>query len=393
MDECEKFLMTFPTNEINNMTCNFEELVASIWYRDPISYEIISRAQEEEKQEFDLFVQNHTNTRFKGPMKCFTTRLVNVDQGPEYSFETFTVADSETEGVVLTIRFKENPISPFLLERYIQPNLIPDLVKVYAHPIHTDPREYLAPALVLNITLFDTIILTYQEVENILLEPPYPSACRDYNSNKVLFSGQKECIETCLDMTPRDGLLSPSTVKNPEDPRRVRQFEPLTMRKRCVAQCPLSCHRTEHFVHVGVAEEQGDRTVSLASGEPETTVQFKPRTETFEFVIFVSSCFNLWFGVSFYLSTIDFCSGFNKRFIEKPDGSGLRDSLLYFNPRELWRRRKFVSKIHLRLLSGIKKIPSKIRSQMSRIDFGRLKRYKVGGEETTTEKGIIFTTL
>ena len=100
--------------------------------------------------------------------------------------------------------------------------------------------------------------------------------------------------------------------------------------------------------------------MSLASGEPLTVVTFKPRTETFEFVIFVSSCFNLWFGVSFYLSTIELCKGFSHRFIENPEGSGIREALLYIHPFELWKKRKGISKIHLRFMSAVRRMRAKI---------------------------------
>lgn len=363
---CARQLFRSPMFEINNMTYDFEDLFTSVWFRDIENYMVhkISQNQSDDAGEFQLFLTKHVKTAFKGYMKCFSIRVLTESDDKKLTYNTYTISDMENEGIFVKLGIKENPVSEFLLERNAYPNLIPDLMTVYAHENSSHPREYLSPSQTVNVSHFKSVVLTYQEVENILLPPPFPSACRDYSLQKE-YKNQKQCIEECLDKEIRpepDGLLSPSTVKDPLDVRRVRGFEDLRHRKFCVERCPLSCRRKEYFVHVAVAEEQGERTVGLASGEPVTTVTFKPRTETFEFVIFVSSCFNLWFGVSFYLSTIDICHKLSHRFIENPEGSGIRETLLYFHPNQLLKKSRGI----LRFRSAVNKIRAKISSKEQR---------------------------
>jgi hypothetical protein len=237
-------------------------------------------------------------------------------------YNTLLIADAETEGMILRLHFKQMAGSPYKYERERQKrnHAVPDVVKVFIHESDREPRGYLSPALVFNLTQYKTIIVSYQKVINILLPPPFPSACRVYEDESHIelenrYSNQKDCMEHCLDLEPRDGQLSPETVHRVDEAKVMREFDSLALRSYCIKSCPLPCTRTEYFPRLGSLQESGDGSIALGPGDAEIVVTFKARTEPFEFVIFIAGCFNLWFGVAVYGSTIDICRDMARYFL------------------------------------------------------------------------------
>lgn len=389
-DACHFPVNSMSLKEIANLTYDFVDLIQQIWYRDPDSYASILLNQSHDSEEFEFYIKRHVRTRFKGRMKCFIDRPIPVHskveeessssdaastpvnaeqfnasiihneessnrksittggtvdpnnspsiQSSSYGsqtqgYNTLLIADAETEGMILRLYFKQMTGSPYRYEREWERrnHPVPDIVKVFIHESDREPRGYLSPALVFNLTQYRTIIVSYQKVINILLPPPFPSACRVYADVSHIelensYSNQKDCMESCLDLEPGDGQLSPETVHRMDEEKFLRESDSLKLRSSCVRSCPLPCTRTEYFARLGSQKESGDGTIALGPGDAEIVVTFKARTEPFEFVIFIAGCFNLWFGVAVYGSTIDICRDMARNFLVPHSGSGSRSN-------------------------------------------------------------------
>lgn len=309
---CSNYLFTLPIDILDSQTLEFGDLFTTIWYRDPDDYSTILINSSISSDEFSIYTNKHVHSLFKNDLKCFT---VNTTANfTKDTYNTLIVNDADTEGSVLSLGLKTltNEKDNWMLQQQNNEVNNPSVIKIYTHSVHHEPRGYVVSPIVCNLTENSDLIITYHKVKNILLPPPFQSACRDYDDPNIggKFSDQQECIETCLDDSPGDGYLDMTTVKKVFTTKRVRPVSSLKVRIDCVNKCPLPCKRV-HFLSrlagwLGKTQ-QSERSVTLGSGEPSIVVTFKPRTEPFEFVIFVASCFNLWFGVSVYGSTIDLC--------------------------------------------------------------------------------------
>lgn len=357
-DACHFPLSNMSLHEIANLTYEFGDLIQQIWYRDPQSYASILLNQSLDRQEFEFYTRTHVRTRFKGRMKCFIDRPIpssslavdavtvnassnrtkltgsnsrtasnsSVNRMQATGYNSLMIADAETEGMILRLYFTQmtGSDSRYEMERQRRNYPVPDIVKVFIHESDCEPRGYQSPGLILNISHYKTIIVSYQKVVNILLPPPFPSACRVYDvghSELECHLNQKDCLEHCLDFEPGDGLLSPTTVHRTDEEKILRDADPMEVRSSCVKSCPLPCTRTEYFARLLSEKESGDGTIALGAGEAEIVVTFKARTEPFEFVIFIAGCFNLWFGVAVYGSTIDICRDMAHRLLLPPSST------------------------------------------------------------------------
>lgn len=314
---CASYLFTLPIDQLDQHTLDFGDLFQSIWYRHPDDYSTIRINSSIETDEFVIYTSKHVNSLFKNDLKCFTVNTTaNFTKG---TYNTLIVNDAETEGSVLSLGMKSKASTDeggyngnWFNTRKGATVFDAPVLKIFTHSVHHEPRGYVVSPILCNLTANPDVTITYHKVKNILLPPPFQSACRDYDDPLTggRFGDQQECIETCLDDAPGDGFLDISTVKKVHSVKRVRPVTSLKVRIDCVNKCPLPCKRI-HFLSrlagwIGRPQET-ERSVTLGAGEPDIVVTFKPRTEPFEFVIFVASCFNLWFGVSVYGSTIDFC--------------------------------------------------------------------------------------
>lgn len=245
---------------------------------------------------------------------------------PRSEYDSQMISDAETEGTMLRLYWRQIKWSLIRFEREQQARsyLMPHVVTVFVHESGVEPRGYLPPGLVFNISRYRDITVSYQKIVNKLLPPPFPSACFEYGQqNSVMqatFSNQKDCVEYCLDHEPRDGRTSPSTLHliNQTDAEEdqqslMRHADSVIIRLHCIKSCPLPCKRTEYFSKRQLEKESGDGILALGTGQAEISVTFKARTEPFEFVIFIAGCFNLWFGVAVYGSTIDVCRDLSRR--------------------------------------------------------------------------------
>lgn len=317
-ETCSTYLSTLSMDKVNDLTYNFDDIFDTIWYRDPDDYNVITVNATQSLDDFYIYSLKHVTSLFKNDLKCFT--INTTANFTKNYYETLLVSDADTEGSVLSLGLKVDEETPTNFPIVYQNNeknsqsmlTHPSVLKIFTHSIHHAPRGYIVPPVVCNLTENSDVTIVYHRVANRLLPPPFQSACRNYNdpNESGEFHDQLECIEICLDNSPGDGFLDKTTIKSINSTKRSRPTSSTKTRHECVKKCPLPCERINYMSRLAgwLGQPQGnDATITLGSGEPDILVQFKPRTQPFEFVIFVASCFNLWFGVSVYGSTLDFC--------------------------------------------------------------------------------------
>lgn len=303
---------------IKRRTLEFEDVVEQIWYREPITYEEVLLNRSNGDDGYDDYVDKHVSTVIKGDLLCYRMRpLVNYSSD---DYNSFVINDNRHQGAILSVYFNLTTLKDA------------NLARLYMHLPSTYPRGYLISPLIYNVTSTERFVTSYSKIVNNFLPPPFASACHDYLSKKIpnKFIDQKECVEICLDnstFNPQD-YVYPTTVKYEFDHKKLDlDMKDIAERVNCYSKCPMNCRdvsfypkkmtRIEKIIPV---REIGswrttppllkDSVLSLASSDPEITVTFNARTELFEYVIYIASCFSLWFGGAVYSSTLSILFSF-----------------------------------------------------------------------------------
>lgn len=176
--------------------------------------------------------------------------------------------------------------------------------------------------------------------KSILLESPFETACRKYQSYYTFFGGpfssQAECFTLCYSKksfdeyklrpsdlfteTSTDALLTRKMIVNNETiEKKLDLFE-----KQCSSYCEKQNCIREDFIPRRVSEsnlpDDGYFTLSLLlPTDPDISVITKPVMSITEFVTYVLSCISFWFGFApfSFLTENDFITRAHKYIAKK----------------------------------------------------------------------------
>ena len=157
-----------------------------------------------------------------------------------------------------------------------------------------------------------------------LLKKPYPTDCIDYHK-ETQFMSRKDCIRRCqLEISLRDCGVVPHEVDIYREESVVRfatdvEYDScvfkLALNRVCPNKCPhFDCFKQDYkpvFISNNKHNESATEFRLVIPSDTQTIYHHKPKIETIEFVCFLASILNLWFGFSI-LSTLGwFSSLFN----------------------------------------------------------------------------------
>ena len=310
---CLNDFLNLSMRSVKKRTFEFDDLIEQIWYREPSTYEEVFLNKSSDDGGFDSYVDKHVSTVIKGDMLCYRIRpLVNFSSD---EYNSFVINDNKHQGAIMSLYFNLTAMRDA------------ELARIYMHLPSTYPRGYLIPPLIYNVTETERFVASYSKIVNNFLPPPFASRCHDYalSSGGKKFKNQKECVELCLDNSTSDpgNFVYPTTVKCDFGHKKLDlEMRDVLVRVSCFQHCPINCRDVSFYprkmtrvtrptsnplpaqsVMVSTSPAM-DSVLSLASSEPEITVTFNARTELFEYVIYIASCFSLWFGGAVYSSTL-----------------------------------------------------------------------------------------
>ena len=150
--------------------------------------------------------------------------------------------------------------------------------------------------------------VTYQIINIKLMEAPYDTNC-------VYQNGVDSCARNCLIAK----FLQLQRVPNSEiidDPMDLKPFDPaqlddplveeqiVAFRNECKSQCrhPYCVDEFTQTYVVEIAKESDDFRSWIHVSIPQShtiSIESTPQVDLYQFLIYISSCFGIWFGLSF----------------------------------------------------------------------------------------------
>ena len=312
-DSCLNDFLNLSMRSVKKRTFEFGDLIEQIWYREPSTYKEVFLNKSSDDDGFDNYVDKHVSTVIKGDMLCYRVRpLVNFSSD---EYNSFVINENKHQGAIMSLYFNLTAMRDA------------ELARIYMHLPSTYPRGYLISPLVYNVTATERFVASYSKIVNNFLPPPFASRCHDYalSSGGKKFKNQKECVELCLDNSTSnpEKLVYPTTVKYDFGHKKLElEVRDVSVRMNCFQRCPINCRDVSFYPRkmtqtmkptskplpgqsfMMSSSPSMESVLSLASSEPEITVTFNARTELFEYVIYIASCFSLWFGGAVYSSTL-----------------------------------------------------------------------------------------
>ena len=179
---------------------------------------------------------------------------------------------------------------------------------IYIHNELDTPSGYDWNAVEIKKSFYYSMGFTLNSYQ--LLERPYPTDCKNYNTNTVYLS-RKDCIRKCkikqsLDKCrvisyETDVYRDEPVVRFAETKDEIQCVKDLKLKRSCMKMCPNSDCYKQHFVPKIVSESNENypdyTEMSLAiTADPQVKNYHKPRIETVEFLCYMASTFSLWFG-------------------------------------------------------------------------------------------------
>lgn len=154
---------------------------------------------------------------------------------------------------------------------------------------------------------------SYSLAINVLLEAPYKSNCKVYE-NDPRYESKESCIDQCLTEGVKEKMkkipfsavqLLPEkfphiSVADNSNPKINEQN--IAIRKECSAKCHQNNCYDEMFITKFIRSSFADNLNFrvYVTNEPVISSTLKPKLQTIEFLVYVLSCFGIWFGASFY---------------------------------------------------------------------------------------------
>lgn len=312
-ETCLSEFLNLSMRSVKKRTFEFDEIIEQIWYRDASTYEDVFCNKSNSENGFYDYMDKHVSTVIKGDLLCYRIRPLVNSSIDEYN--SYVINDNKHQGAILSLYFNLTAMKDA------------NLARIYMHLPSSYPRGYLISPLIYNVTETERLVASYSKIVNNFLPPPFASKCFDYGlyADQRKYKHQKECVELCLDNStsnPED-FVYPTTVKYEFDHKKLDlEARDIEIRVSCFSKCPVNCRDVSFYpkkmtriVKPIVTPTIGrwmlpqmpplkGSILSLASSEPEITVTFNARTELFEYIIYVASCFSLWFGGALYSSTL-----------------------------------------------------------------------------------------
>ena len=156
---------------------------------------------------------------------------------------------------------------------------------------------------------------SYSLATNVLLEAPYKSNCRHYgNDLSQKYESKEGCIDLCLTegVKKKLGKIPFSAVQllpekfphiSIEDNSNPNTNEAnIAVRKECMTQCNQNNCNDEMFITKFIRSSFNENLNFrvYVTNEPLISSTLKPKLQTIEFLVYILSCFGIWFGASFY---------------------------------------------------------------------------------------------
>lgn len=154
---------------------------------------------------------------------------------------------------------------------------------------------------------------SYSLALNVLLPAPYKSDCKVYGSD-AKFESKEGCMDLCLTEGVREKIKKipfsavqllpekfPHISVSDNSDAKINE-ENIGIRKKCSAQCyQNNCYDEmfiTKFIRSSFADDLNFRV--YVTNEPVIRSTLQPKLQTIEFLVYVLSCFGIWFGASFY---------------------------------------------------------------------------------------------
>jgi len=180
---------------------------------------------------------------------------------------------------------------------------------LYLHDWRETPTVYDWNTVEIQLSKYYSLFYSVKNYR--LLESPYPTNCINYETNTEYLS-RNECIRKCQinRSISKCNVISDAVniFKWEQDIRfavtvdQENCIEELNLNEYCLRMCPnydcIKYYYKPNLVASGI-KGQIENTISIGfSTEAETTYWHKPRIELIEYICYMASIFNLWFGFS-----------------------------------------------------------------------------------------------
>ena len=160
--------------------------------------------------------------------------------------------------------------------------------------------------------------LTYQKIEKLYLPAPFFSKCtKSYKPNSELFDfkieSRNHCIERCIKKLYKEiypDYISPSsTYRNFQLFNTSKKSNPNEsfsivhdLYQECRTKCQLDCITNIYLPQMSFdyGYEVGTFRLDVKNDNPVIRIKFMARESFYQYIIYLSSIFGFWFGLSIY---------------------------------------------------------------------------------------------
>lgn len=300
-------LSTLNLEHLFNMTPSEKNLTAACVYRIPGSF----KKMEQKGNCSGVF---NVTKFFKQKFICY--KFVLQQQQPNASFIFDYIQNSlSSPGIFydITLSIKLPNVDDFQSVIH-SPKLYPRGNKAF--PITVSRVSALIPFKGTQIKRKDFVFsFSYSLAINVLLESPYKSNCRHYgNDPSQKYESKEGCIDLCLTEGVKKTLkkipfsavqLLPEKFPHIsiEDNANPKTNEAnIAVRQECMKRCNQNNCYDEMFITKFIRSSFNDNLNFrvYVTNEPVISSTLKPKLQTIEFLVYVLSCFGIWFGASFY---------------------------------------------------------------------------------------------
>lgn len=299
-------LSTLNLEHLFNMTPSEKKMTSACVYRVPGSFK---RFEQEGDGCEGIF---NVTKFFKQKFICYKFALIQNVTNASFLFDMIQNSLS-SPGIFydLTLSIKLPRVDEFQAVIH-SPRLYPRGNKAF--PISVSRVSAIIPFKSEKIKRKDFVFsFSYSLAINKLLEAPYKSDCKIYE-NDPRYESKESCIDLCLTEMVKEQMkkipfsavqLLPEkfphiSVADNANPKINEQN--IEIRKKCSGQCKQNNCYDEMFITKFIRSSFADNLNFrvYVTNEPVISSTLKAKLQTIEFLVYVLSCFGIWFGASFY---------------------------------------------------------------------------------------------